>query len=321
MRVLVVKTSSLGDLFHALPTVHLLRTGLNARIDWVVNRCYAPLVSCFRDVERVIPFPRDSLFKNLAAFGSDLRAENYDQVVDLQGLLKSALITRAACADRRLGPSFHREGSHLLYDQVVAARNKNRHAVDENLDVLRFLGLPAEPVDFPVSFPPSRLVQDSPGPRILFSPCSRHAAKNWPIERFAEVGRTLYDTFDAVLYISGVPQDAAVCAELENSLPAGACVNLCGKTSLVELGSLLQRMDLAVTVDSGPMHMAAAIGTPTLAVFGPTDPVRVGPYGLRHRVLRRSQVAGYSKSDMESIRAVGVADVLSTACEMLSRDS
>lgn len=318
MRILIVKTSSLGDLFHALPAVHLLRTGLDAHIDWVVNRAYAPLASCFLDVERVIPFPRDALLPNLGRFWSELRAEQYDLVVDLQGLLKSALITRAARSSRRIGPSFHREGSHRFYDHVAAERNKNRHAVDENLDVLRFLDLPAGPVEFPVSFPACTPIQPSPASRVLLSPCSRHAAKNWPVERFAEVGRALHEQLGAALTISGVPQDADVCAELQSRLPKGAGVNLCGQTSLVELGSLLQAVQLVITVDSGPMHMAAAIGTPTLAIFGPTDPVRVGPYGPPHRVLRRSRVTDYSKSDLESIRAVTASEVISAARDMLN---
>lgn len=318
MRILIVKTSSLGDLFHALPAVHLLKTGLNAEIDWVVNSGYVPLVKCFTDVDRVIPFPRSNVFPNLRNFLADLRKEKYGLVVDMQGLLKSALIARAARSHKRIGPSFHREFAYLFYDHVAAERNKERHAVDENLDVLRFLQLPSGPVQFPVKFPPPVFTGLTSPLKVLLSPCSRHAAKNWPVGRFAAVGKALYEKHGAMLYISGVPEDADTCKQLMELLPPGSAHNLCGKTSLIELGSVLQAMDLVITVDSGPMHMAAAAGTPTLAIFGPTDPLRVGPYGPRHRVLRNTTVTTYSKDDLQSILGVSAEEAILAAEEMLN---
>jgi lipopolysaccharide heptosyltransferase I len=319
VRILIVKTSSLGDLFHALPAVHLLKTGLNAEIDWVVNSGYVSLVKCFADVDRVVPFPRSNVLPCLKGFLSDLRKNKYDLVVDMQGLLKSALIARAGRSHRRIGPSFHREFACLFYDHVAAERNKNRHAVDENLDILRFLKLSTEPIVFPVSFPPFAGFCPS-SDRILLSPCSRHAAKNWPIERFAAVGKALHEKTGATLYISGVPDDTFDCKKLEEILPPGSAHNLCGKTSLVELGGLLQAMNLVITVDSGPMHMAAATGTPTLAIFGPTDPLRVGPFGSQHRVLRNTSVTVYSKDDLESILGVSVEMAVNAAEEMLRQN-
>ena len=317
MRILIVKTSSLGDLFHALPAVHLLKTGLNAEIDWVVNSGYVSLVKCFTDVDLVIPFPRNSLHANLKSFLSDLRKDHYDLVVDMQGLLKSALIARAARSHKRIGPSFHREFAYLFYDHVAAERNKERHAVDENLDVLRFLELPTEPVQFPVTFPPPVFTGQTSPLKVLLSPCSRHAAKNWPVERFSAVGKALHEKNGAMLYISGVPEDADTCKKLMDLLPPGSAHNLCGKTSLVELGGVLQAMALVITVDSGPMHMAAATGTPTLAIFGPTDPLRVGPFGPQHRVLRNTTATSYSKDDLQSILGVSAEDAISAAEEML----
>ena len=133
MRILIVKTSSLGDLFHALPAVHLLKTALDAEIDWVVNQDYVGLVECFSDVRKVIPFPRKELLPNLGKFRKLLRQETYDLVVDLQGLLKSAFIcrlTKRAKGAKILGPSFQREGAWLFYSAVVGNKNKNRHAVE-----------------------------------------------------------------------------------------------------------------------------------------------------------------------------------------------
>ncbi|MDF7807317.1 glycosyltransferase family 9 protein [Pontiellaceae bacterium B12219] len=319
MRILIVKTSSLGDLFHALPAVHLLKTAFDAEIDWVVNKDYAGLVECFSDVRKVIPFPRKALFPNLGSFRAELRKEAYDLVVDLQGLLKSALICRMAKrvkGAKILGPSFQREGARFFYTAVAGKKNKNRHAVEENLDVLRWLEKPAEPIAFPIQFPEVNFQCLEKKPVVVFAPCSRHEAKNWPWKRFVEVGKAL----ECQIILVGAPDDAETCANIENALPEGAATNLCGKTTLLELGGVLQRADLVVTVDSGPMHMASAAGTPCLAVFGPTDPTRVGPFGGQHRILRSSSVRNYSKQDLESIRMVETNDVVQTIGEMLNNE-
>lgn len=282
-RILVVKLSSLGDLFHALPAVHLIHRHTGAAIDWVCHDQYLELVRRFRPVSQAIGFPRHSFAREGLRFLRELRAREYDLALDFQGLLKSALAARTARALRRIGPSFSREGSRGFYNAVSGPTNKHRHAVDECLDTARFLGCPDAPVEFPVDFPPFAL--DVPRPRVGLLPCSRRAEKNWPIARFVEVARALRARAAVNLVVLGGPADAAPCAQLTSAIGAGAH-NRCGRTSLLELGGLLRELDLLITVDSGPMHMAAAVGTPTVAIFGPTDPVRTGPYGSAHRVVR-----------------------------------
>ena len=320
MRILIVKTSSLGDLFHALPAVHLLKSAFDAEIDWVVNAQYVGLAECFSDVRKIISFPRKGWLSHLGGFKEELRQESYDLVVDLQGLLKSAIICRMALRSKGtkiLGPSFQREGARFFYSAVVGRKNKSRHAVVEKLDVLRFLGKPDGPVEFPIRFPEVDFPCLEQKPAVVFAPCSRHEAKNWPWKRFVELGKHL----DCQIILVGSPDDLDTCNQIENHLPEGACTNLCGKTSLLELGGVLQRADLVVTVDSGPMHMASASGTPCLAVFGPTNPTRVGPYGDQHRVLRQSTVQTYSKQDLESIKMVETKDVIQTARDMLNNET
>ncbi len=320
MRILIVKTSSLGDLFHALPTARLLKRAFDAEIDWVVNTEYVGLVECFSDVDTVIPFPRRGFRSNAGDFKSKLRRETYDLVVDLQGLMKSAVLCRMAKRSKGakiLGPSFQREGARFLYSAVVGKKNKNRHAVEENLDVLTWLGKPAAPIEFPIEFPAVDFPCLEKKPAVVFAPCSRHAAKNWPWKRFVELGERL----KCQIILVGAPDDLETCEKIENALPEGAATNLCGETSLLELGGILQRADLVVTVDSGPMHMASAAGTPCLALFGPTDPTRVGPYGDQHRVMRASTAKTYSKQDLESIKMVETIDVVQTAREMLNNET
>ncbi len=280
-RVLVVKMSSLGDLFHALPAVHCIRAGLNARIDWVTHTEYVEVVRCFSDVNRVIGFPRRHFVGQAASFIRDLQGEEYDLVLDLQGLLKSAAVAMWARGRRKIGPSFCREGSQWFYGELAGPLDKNRHAVEEALDTVRHLELPVLPPAFPVEFPKKKLKE--PRPRVALLPRSRWPTKNWPAERFAAVARALRERAQASVFVLGSLRDAPPCEAIAAASPG--VVNLCGKTSLVELASLLQEMDLAVSVDTGPMHMAAAVGVPVLAVFGATDPKRTGPYGGAHRVM------------------------------------
>ncbi len=280
MRCLIVKLSSLGDLFHALPAVARIHEATGAEIDWVTNAAYARLVERFAPVRRVIAFPRHTLRRDGRAFWREVRADLYDVVLDMQGLLKSALTARLARAESRIGPSFHREGSALFYDVIAGPRNKNRHAVDENLDMLGPLGIAPGPVCFPVRWDlPAPL---PPRPAIALLPCSRWITKNWPVEHFVALARMLNG--EANVYLFGAPEDHAVCAQIAGAAGEGV-TNLCGQTTILELGGWLSVMDLAITVDSGPMHIAAAAGTPVLALFGPTDPLRTGPYGAQNRVL------------------------------------
>ena len=322
-RVLIVKLSSLGDIFHALPVVHQLKAGLNATIDWVTQPNYADLVRHFPDIDRVIRFPRKRFLTQAAPFLRELRREPYDLIIDLQGLLKSAFVARCARGTRRIGPSFHREGSEWFYTEVAGPRNRNRHAIEEALDVIRHLQLAEEPLVFSISFPRQPL--DTPAPRIAFIPCSRWFTKNWPMPSFIETATALRAATNASIYLLGDRENAGLCGELEAALE-GHAVNLCGKTSLVELGSLLQEMDLVISVDSGPMHMAAALGKPVLAIFGATDPQRTGPYGPHHRVVTVDQLdcrpcrsRDCARGDLACLRELFPNRVITTALEILSR--
>ncbi len=282
MRILIVKLSSLGDLFHALPAVSNLKAGLGAVVDWATQTEYEDVVRCFKPVDHVVGVRRRNLIFGLNDCGRRIREDTYDYVIDLQGLLKSALVARLAKGNRTIGPSFHREGSRMFYSEIAGQRNKERHAVDENLDVVRHLGLTVANPEFPVAFP--EVDVGLPRPRVAFLPLSRWRSKNWPVDRYAAVARELRSHANASIYVFGQEGDLAACRAIEDA--AGGYVrNMAGHTSLVELGGHLANMDLVITNDSGPLHMAAAAGIPVLALYGPTDSRRTGPYGERHRVL------------------------------------
>lgn len=323
VRILIVKLSSLGDVFHALPAVHALKTGLNARIDWVVQTEYADCVRHFTDVTSVIPFHRHTFFRNLPRLLSDLRRERYDLLVDMQGILKSALILGLARGKRRIGPSFHREGTRLLYPEIAGPRNKNRHAIDENLDIIRHLGLPfAEPC-FPIDIPAIPLAESKP--RIGIVPSSRWPSKNWPVSSFIIACQALQKHTFAHLFLFGSESDRTVTSAIAGAMKSKV-TDLAGRSSIVESMGLIKQMDLVITNDTGPMHVAAALNVPVVALFGPTDPVRTGPYGNIHCVLRAQDTpcspcfkANCNKADHACMKNITPDAVVEAALELLRR--
>lgn len=284
MRILIVKLSSLGDLFHALPAVHMIRQAYpGCTLDWVTHAAYKPLVACFSDVDRTLAFPRNNFRKQGLSFIRELRQQPYDLVVDLQGLLKSAFVTRTARARQRIGPSFCREGSHLFYDATAGCHNPDRHAVDQILDVIDHLKIPRSAPRFPVQFPD--YPKPANQPHIAIAPVSRWPSKNWPTDRFAEVARHLQSQWKATITLIGAPGEEQACNAIAAKLPPESCRNLAGKTSLPEMGGIIASADILIANDSGSVHMAAATGTPTVVIFGPTNPVKIGPYGTGHQIL------------------------------------
>ncbi|MCE9615798.1 MAG: glycosyltransferase family 9 protein [Lentisphaerae bacterium] len=283
-RILIVKLSSLGDIVHALPAVHNLRMATGATVDWAVQSEYVDLVRCVEGIRRVIPTERHAFMRHAPGLWRDLRLERYDLVVDLQGLLKSAIVARMARGGMRIGPSFQREGTRLFYHRIAGPRDVARHAVEQNLDVIPALGLARCTPAFSLRFPAAPLAAGALHVGLL--PVSRWPSKNWPAAHFATLAKLLLADARVTVYLMGGRGDAAVCAHIAAGLDPARVQMLAGRQSLIELGSALQAMDLLVSNDSGPVHMAAAVGTPTLVLFGPTDATRTGPYGAGHRVLR-----------------------------------
>lgn len=286
-RILVIKLSSLGDIAHALPAVRALKERTGAEIDWVTQPEYAGLLACGSDVGRVIEFPRRNFSRGGFSFLRALRRERYDAIVDLQGLMKSAIVARLALGNRRVGPAWAREGAHRFYDaQPPRVAGPRRHAVEELMEVAGRVapgtGLPPEPR---LNVPEAES-DGSPGPHLAFAPFSRWDTKNWPIEKFADLGRRLAAEMGCRIRIVGDRDHEAQGEDLARQIGERA-QNRCGQTDLVGLCSMLKGMDLLVSVDSGPMHWADAMGVPLVAIFGATDPARTGPYHQLNHVVAK----------------------------------
>ena len=228
-----------------------------------------------------------------------LRAQHFDLVIDLQCLARSGAFAWLARGKLLVGLDESREGANTLYDVAVPRKNFQTHAVDWYLATLPPLGVPVHknfdwlPERKEISAEVKRKwFGENPESKIqnpkliLLQPGARWENKRWPTEHFCELVRTLGEKFpDASFAVLGSKDDKALGEKILQAAPKKV-LNLCGATSLLEMIEWVRRCDLLITNDTGPMHVAAAIGRPLLALFGPTEPRRTGPYGQLENVLR-----------------------------------
>ena len=311
MRILIIKPSSLGDVVHALPTVNLIRKRFpDAHISWLINDTLGSLLKHCPIVDEVIGFPRHQCTK-LPALVRQLRQSRFDIVIDLQGLLRSGLMTWLTRAPRRIGLSDAREGARFFYNEIVDV--PRAHAIDRYVLAARHLGCEATPIEFPLGI--SGQIK-SEG-LIAVNPSARWETKLWGSDQFAELVRRL-PRERVVLTGSGAERDT-----IEQI--AHGSRNLAGQTDLFQLAELYRRCAVVISNDSGPMHVAAAVGTPVVAIFGPTDPALTGPYGSRHVVVRAGIPCSPCFKDhctnhvlMECMKLITVEQVLAAAKPFLA---
>lgn len=304
-RILLIKPSSLGDIVHALPVVAALRRHFpQARISWLINRGFAPLLIGHPCVDELIPFDRGhygQLYHRLDAandflsFMQELREARYDWVIDLQGLFRTGFLAYITGADVRVGFGKAREFAPLFYRQTAHLPPRPMHAVDRNLAVLSRLGLPLKPAEFPLPVDPTEreaadalLAEHGIAAQDHFTaliPGARWIAKQWLPERYGELADRLLEAGLGPIVLLGSPDERPV-AESVRASCRHELINLTGETTLSGLVAMLARAKLVVCNDSGPMHLAAALNRPMAAIFGPTDPRLVGPYSSAAAVIR-----------------------------------
>ncbi len=294
-KVLIVKPSAFGDVVHSLPFLGALRRAHpEARIGWVVARSCAGLLEGHPDVDDLYVFERERWggFRNLPrttreffAFARRLRAQRFDLVVDLQGLFRSAFLTRLTGAPERVGFRNARELGWMFYTRRVRVPDREMHAVDRYLLVAHELGLAIErPVRFNVhvsddarAFAREWFTANSGGrPVVAMLPGSQWPSKRWPAEHFAALATRLEDQGARVVLLGG-PGDVALVERIRGMMIRPA-ESLAGRTTIPQLTAVLERASAVVANDSGPMHLAVALERPVVALFGPTSPERTGPY-------------------------------------------
>lgn len=306
MNIVVVRLGAMGDIIHALPAVAALKQIPGARITWVMDPRWTPLIDGNPDVDETVTLNRRD-WNSVRECWSRLRSAHFDIAVDLQGLLKSAAVIAAAGADRTVG--FEREQAResaaaLFYSQRVLT--KSVHVVDRYIE----LAVAAGAANLRRSFwLPSAASEGSlpKRPFVFCCPLAGWRSKQWPREYYGELAERLAEAGYS-LVVNG-PESAR--SELER-IP-DALAHFSGIGGLIDA---TRRAAAVVGVDSGPLHLAAALGRPGVAIFGPTDPARHGPYGSTFTVLRDpGATTTYKRSDemhpgMRAIRPQAVFDAL-----------
>ncbi len=300
MKILIIKLSSIGDCVHTLPVLHGLRSGITEElsIDWLVEEAASSILKGHPLIDEVI-VSRRGWRKNFAynlSISRYLKDKNYDIVIDFQGLLKSALWVLLSGGKRKIGFSNARELSPIFLNEKPMAYDPDMHAVDRYMALANYVSGYGGEVVFPVHIDgaaearAATLLKEagiSPGESfVMLFPVARWATKLWTVEGFSEVTRGVMKRFAVKAVFAGAPEDREYLSRIIKAAGSGA-VDLTGKTGLMELALLLRLARLAVTVDTGPMHIASAVGTPVVALFGPTAPWRTGPYGDNHVVIRK----------------------------------
>lgn len=298
-RILIVKRSALGDVVLALPVACALRDRYpDAYIAWVVESRFADVVEGHPALDEVILVNRLYLWRPLGLarqcwrMSRELRRRRFDWTIDLQGLFKSAMLLPCSGAARRIGRADHRrELSYLLYNERSPLHEGNIHATNRYLEVAEYLGCDISRPRFDLPIRPDAREWADAAIRDAAMPANRplvglnagtsHPRKCWPPERFVEVANSLDGINWVVL---GGPGEENLAEGIAARL-RGPKVVTAGRTNLPRLVAMLSRLDALVSGDTGPMHIAAALGVPVVALFGPTNPATNGPFGPQHRVL------------------------------------
>ena len=315
-RLLVVRLGAMGDILHALPAVTALRKAHPEWvIDWVVEPLWSALLTAepgtVRDTSADFPkqpivdhvrfastrkwrrnlFARETLHE-ISNFRRSLKLEQYDAVVDLQGAVRSALIGRMAKSRRYIGEARPRESAaKWLFTEKIATRGV--HVIEQDVEVAQAIaGDALKPVMPMLPFDPDAeewangmMAEGGDAPAVLINPGAGWGAKRWPVERYADVARGLLNKGCRV-FVNAGPGEVLLADEVVKRTGGGA-TTLVG--SVERLIAMTRRVNLAIAGDTGPLHLACALGRPVVGIYGPTDPGRNGPFGTRFRVLRNPE--------------------------------
>jgi lipopolysaccharide heptosyltransferase I len=294
-RFLIIRLSSIGDIVHALPAAAALaETFPQAQIHWVVEKRHALLLDGNPHLHRILVLDTLGWRKHLTSSATwheirngvgDLRRTRYDAAIDFQGLWKSAAVAWLSRARHRIGftaPGLREPSAGVLYTQRVTPP-EHGHVVEENLALVEQLGAHTERWQFPLprneqddAYIEKQLAVFDSGNFIIVNPCGGWRSKCWAPENYASLIREWAGARSEPILLTGSPSEEPVIREILQS--AGASCARYMPTTIVQFIALARRARLFLGGDTGPMHLAAAVGTPMVGIFGPTDPVRNGPF-------------------------------------------
>jgi len=308
VNILIVKLSAIGDVVHTLPSLAALRKLYpKSHITWVVEEASSDIIRGHPHLDRVIISRRKRWIENLKKFHyikitiseirlfiKTLRDRKYDLVIDFHGLSKSSMIVILGGGKRKLGYDSMQELSGLFLNEKIP-EDMEKHAVDRYLDFIRYLGTDIDNPEFYIPIEEEnrtrveRLLKangiDINEPFVTVNPVAFWDTKLWEDVKFARLCDRIAEDLKQKVVFTGNSGDGRI--KHIQSMMNFPSVNLEGQTTLKDLAYLYKLSVLLVTTDSGPMHIAAAMNAPTVALFGPTDPSRTGPYGKGHIVVRK----------------------------------
>ena len=298
-RIALIKPSALGDIMHALPVLTALRRRFPAaHLAWIVNRSYERVLRNHPDLDEVITFDRGALNQGWVQgattyfhFLRRLRAHRFDLVIDLQCLFRSGLMTRATGARWRVGLASAREGAARFYTHLVEDKDVFMHAADRYWRVAEALGVEGSAKTFCLAVDPEarewarKTLRNCPRPWLAVGVGARWLTKRWPPAHFAALVERAQRHAGGTAIFVGAADEAALAQEAAAALTGPVC-QLAGKTTLPQLVALLSEADVMLANDTGPLHLAVALGRPVVAPYTCTLVGDTGPYGQDDRAVQ-----------------------------------
>jgi lipopolysaccharide heptosyltransferase I len=298
LNLLIVRLGSAGDIVHALPVLASMRGEWpHARIDWLVERRHAQILELARGLDAMVtiatrrPAGRDGWIPTIAR----LRRRRYDVAIDLQGLMKSAVLARASRAPRVIGfasGQARERAASWCYTDRVDPGPAARHVIDRNLALAKQAGVAQPRREFALRVPqPSdgvtAILRSIAWPAVVLNPGAAWPNKRWPADRFAQLAKEISRVHGRRSIVLWGPGERPLAAEIVAGAAAAAV--LAPPTSWHDVAALLARVGLVVSGDTAALHMAAALGTPVVGIFGPTHPARNGPWSPDDVTVSRSE--------------------------------
>lgn len=308
MKILIVRMSALGDIVHALPVLAAIKESIpNAEVDWLVEENYASILSIAHGLRRRVIVRAKQSFetRDAISFGGlsgyhaaakHLWNQDYDFALDLQGLIKSALWARISFADKVIGfdaPNLREPQAAMFYSQTVTPVDA-KHVIQKNLSILSALGIKTSAIEMPLTPQASAetiaAIETAGGAMkyIVINPGAAWPNKRWPPERFAALAATLHQHTGLRSLVTWGPSEKELATTIVGASEGAA--SLAPATSVSDLAVLMRQAALVVSGDTGPLHIAAAMGTPLVGLYGPTWPERNGPWNPNDIVISRANV-------------------------------
>jgi heptosyltransferase-1 len=312
-KVLFIRLSSLGDIILTLPTLKAIKDRYpHAHIAWLVQDTFLDVLSGNPYLDEIITVDLLSVtdkyatpttwlrggarfFSNLRKAMRVFRERRFDVVLEFQALFKSGIFASLNRGAERYGFKNAREFSSLFLNRPIFVRDKSKHAVENYLQFARYFGCPTDEVSFPLYIPPEDeryiegfLLQEGikPGDFTIFvSATARWRSKFWEQGAFARLGDELVRRYGAKLIFSGLPSEVNYLQGIKAMMREDALI-MAGRTTIKQFLALMNRSHLYIGVDSGAMHVAAAFGVPVVALFGPSNPRWIGPYGQERGIVQ-----------------------------------